>query len=211
MPTNIRRPLLIVAAVLGALQLRFLQFLPESIPYFFQTYSSVSAVLYTIGNLTIIPAAIAGIAAAARSGQPKTSRLLAGIAGGIAFGGVLAFTVADVLNDFSAVTSLKFNLGFASSDSYYSSNKIFILAGTLAMILWAVCAAVPDTETGSVTADSFGAPAYSPPSVFTSPQTPQTPTAVATPAPAATKQFCSGCGNMLAGSGKFCSSCGAQV
>jgi hypothetical protein len=148
--------------------------------------------------------------AAVRAGQPNASRILAGISAGISAAGLIALAIADTLNGYSVFSSLKFNLGIASV-SYFSHDRYFFLAGTLAMILFAVCAIIPVSETGAAVANSYGAPVYSPPPTFALPQTPQIPTSVNPQAPSAGAKFCSGCGIMLAGSGKFCSSCGAQV
>ena len=209
MPKALRISLLIVAAVFGVLQLRLLAFIPDVLA----NNSGATLGLYMASYLAVALAAIVGIVAAVLSNSQTLCRVLAGVSAAVAFGGIILAAIGDAINGYATFfESIRFSTGLLSADAYASASVKWILfAGFLALILWAVCAIVPDSKSVDASANSFAPPVNSSPSTFATPQATQTPTSVATPAPIATKRFCSGCGAAVAGSGKFCSSCGAPV
>jgi hypothetical protein len=209
MPKSLRLSLLIVAAVLGVLQLRLLAVIPDVLA----NNTGVTVGLYLASYLAAALAAIVGIVAAVLSNSQTLCRVLAGVSAVVAFGGIILAAIGDVINEYlTFFASIRFSTGLMNADAYTSASVKWILfAGLLAIILWAVCAIVPGSKNVDAGANSFAPPVNSQPQTFTAPQATQIPTSVATPAPVATKQFCSGCGAAVTGSGKFCSSCGASV
>ena len=209
MPKALRLSLLIVAVVLGVLQLRLLAFVPDVLA----NNTGLTAGLYAASYLAVTVAAVVGIVAAVLSNSQTLSRVLAGVSAVVAIGSIVLAVIGDLINDYwTLVESVRFSIGLMNSDAYVpASLKWIFLAGLIAIILWAVCAIVPGSKSVDASANSFAPPVNFSPSTFATPQATQIPTSVATPAPIATKKFCSGCGAAVAGSGKFCSSCGAPV
>ncbi len=219
MSKSVRGTLLIIAAVLGVTQL--------SIVYTYIEKEVFSSGLWgfppKLAVAILVPAAICGVVAAAMINNIKLSRIFAAIAAGIK-----ALTVVIPLvyyfqlyasfgtelseNVRLTFANLQYELGFFTSDEYITSNWIQIL-GTIALILWIICAAFPDKK-GSE--PSLGMPAFGGPNAM--PANPVTsyapaPVASAPVVPAATQgaKFCTNCGKPLVGVAKFCAECGTPT
>ena len=216
MPKAVRGTLLIIAAVLGVTQL--------SIVYTYIEKEIFSSDLLgfppKLAVALLVPAAICGVLAAALMNNVKLSRLFAAIAAGITaltvviplvyyFQLYASFDTELSENARFTFTNLKYELGFYTSDEFITSNWLQIL-GTIALILWIICAAFPAKKGSEV---STGMPAFGGPNA-----TPNTPVTGYAPAPMnpapvvpATTQgakFCINCGKPLVGTAKFCAECG---
>jgi hypothetical protein len=161
--------------------------------------------------------------AAAMINNIKLSRIFAAIAAGITaltvviplvhyFRVYASFDTELSENAKLTIANLQYELGFFTSDEYITSNWIQIL-GTIALILWIICAAFP-AKKGSE--PSLGAPTLG--GLNTMPVNPVTSYAPApvtsapvVPATAQGAKFCTNCGKPLVGVAKFCAECGTPT
>ena len=217
MPKAVRGTLLIIAAVLGVTQL--------SIVY---TYidlalfvSSLVSFPEKVAIALLVPAAICGVLAASLMRNTGMSRLFAALAAGI-----MALTVlipliylslkyaglGETVSSNASLTfaNLKYILGFFAAEDYSINSKWTLLMGTIALILWIICAAFPAKKGSEV---SLGAPTFGDPNAM--PNTPVTGYAPVpmNPAPVVPEttqgaKFCINCGKPLVGTAKFCAECG---
>ena len=219
MSKTVRGILLVIAAILGLTQL--------GIVYKYIDVQAFSSPLFGIAPLIavalLVPAAICGVLAASLINNTKASRLFAALAAGITALTVLipvifyfrlyaGFDTPFAENARLSLTNLNYELGFFTSDEFITPNWLQIL-GTIALILWLICAAFPDKK-GSE--PSLGMPAFVDPNAMSNnPVTSYAPAPVtsAPVVPAATQgaKFCTNCGKPLVGAAKFCAECGTPV
>ena len=224
MPKTVRSTLLIIAAVLGVTQL--------SIVYTYIDKEIFSSDLLgfppKLAVVILVPAAICGILAVAFINNTKLSRIFAAIAAGITALTVLiplvyyfrlyaSFDTELSENAKFTFANLRYELGFYTSDEFITPNWLQIL-GTIALILWIICAAFP-AKKGST--GMHGAHAAGMPNAFPNNAIPANPMPSSYPAPMSTApvipptsqgaKFCTNCGKPLVGAAKFCAECGTPV
>jgi hypothetical protein len=207
MSKSARGTLLIIAAVFGVLQVLIpIEALIEGL----RPNAYVPATQIRISRLLAIPVAVLGVLAALPFGNMKVSRYFSasaaglavfammlkisyGVVDGIQFGSPLGENIDDALRDF------RYLVGFLPADNYqFYGEKSIRMLGTIAIILWILCAAYPAKKISAVTPGTN--------SVGTS--TAMTP---ASPTPSQGAKFCTNCGKPLVGVAKFCAECGTPT
>jgi hypothetical protein len=233
---SVRRALLVVAAIFGALQISIV------IGYFLiDAFSSPWLPVYwKISFLLLLPAATMGVVAAVLPSDSKYSRISAAVAAGFTALSVLVplvFRTIENLNyDIQLSEMLNYlrqdlllEIGFGPANQFlYQWHKWIEILGTIALILWIVCAVFPAKK---IKAGVRGAHSARMPSSFPINETlanpvppvspaPMVPPPIATPpiSPAPVvppamhgAKFCTNCGKQLAESGKFCTGCGTPT
>jgi hypothetical protein len=220
MSKSVRGTLLIIAAVLGVTQLSIVYKYIDSTLF----VSSLVSFPEKVAIALLVPVAICGVLAASLMRNTSMSRLFAALAAGI-----MALTVlipeiyfslkyaglGETVSSNASLTfaNLKYTLGFFAAEDYSFISKWIQLMGTIALILWIICAAFP-AKKGSET--SSGAPAFGGPNAMpANPVTSYAPAPVtsAPVVPAATQgaKFCTNCGKPLVGVAKFCAECGTPT
>ena len=218
MPKAVRGTLLIIAAVLGVLQISILigYFRIGSFAY------EGTPVAFKISWLLLLPTAVVGLIAALPIGSVSRSRLFAAIAAGLS---LLSYLILPIYYVFKNISS-----GYDPGDvfEYFIDNLVYVffvwskdfflypwhqwieMMGLIALILWIICAAFPAKKGSEV---SLGAPTFGDHNAM--PSTPVTgyapsPMNPAPVVPATTQgaKFCINCGKPLVGTAKFCAECG---
>lgn len=226
MTKSVRATLLIIAAVFGVLQVS----IPISNLIDGSFANSLWDVVLKISWFLLLPAAALGLLAALFLGKVTKSRLFAASAAGVALLSVLLpigyYLVRNIQFDTPinevlqfAWTDFRFLLGFwPVEDYFYWWHKWIRVLGSIAIILWTVCAAFP-AKKGS--AGMHGAHAAGMPNSFPNNAIPANPMPSSYPAPVIPApvippasqgaKFCTNCGKPLVGTAKFCAECGTPT